>query len=446
MVELKKTQKRMYSVNTARLVLFGIGKKGDLTMISKKRLSEAFAALRAITAPGDGITRLAFSDEDWAARACVIGMMERAGLSVRADAFGNVIGRKEGLDPAAPVVMFGSHIDSVPNGGNFDGVVGVLGAIEVIRSMNEADFQNEHPIELVVFMSEESSRFGVATLGSKAMCGNMDVAGLKKLRDKSGQTLYDVLKARGLDADHIEAAKYDRPVKAFMEIHIEQGKVLENTHTQVGVVTGIAAPTRLQVILKGQADHSGATPMHMRCDSLCAAAQIILEVEKLAAAAEKYPVVGTVGIAQVSPGVMNVIPGRTELGIDIRSISLEMKAQVVHALRAAIDAIAAKRGIAAEITVLTDETPVRLKDEMISFLTDICKESGRSYMQMPSGAGHDAMHWAAVAPTGMLFIPCKEGISHNPAEWAELEDIAAATEILYEAICRLSTKSLQLKA
>lgn len=414
-------------------------------MVSKERLAKNFDSIRAFSSQGEGVTRLAFSDEDWKAREFVIGLMKEAGLTVRVDSFGNVIGRREGLDPAAKTVMIGSHIDSVPNGGNFDGVVGVLGAIEVIRCMETARVRNAHPLEVVVFMSEESSRFGVATLGSKTMCGHMDTVTLKKLTDKQGNSLYDVLKSRALDADDIEAAKYKQPLKAFMEIHIEQGKVLENTNKQIGIVTGIAAPTRMKVILKGQADHSGATPMQMRHDGLCAAAEIVLQVEQLALAAKEHPVVGTVGILQVSPGVMNVIPGMVELGIDIRSISMETKTQVVQALQSKIQEIADARKIPVEITTLTNEQPVQLKPEMLDFLEDICKETGACYMRMPSGAGHDAMHWAEVTRTGMLFIPCKGGISHNPAEWAEIDDIAAAVDILYHAICKLSSKEFQWK-
>lgn len=413
--------------------------------VSQERLATYFTKMSEFTAPGEGITRLAFGQEDWQARAYIIGLMKAAGLAVRIDNFGNVIGRREGLQPDASVVMFGSHIDSVPNGGNFDGVVGVLGAIEVINCMNEAGFKNEHPIELVVFMSEESSRFGVATLGSKNMCGHMSVEDLKKLVGKDGKSLYAVLKNHGLDADNIAAATYKNPLKAFMEIHIEQGKVLENTQTQIGIVTGIAAPTRMKVIFSGNADHSGATPMGMRNDGLCAAAEIILKVEELATAAKEYPVVGTVGIVQVSPGVMNVIPGRVELGIDIRSISHETKAQVVAELRKQIEEISQRRAIPVEVITLTDEIPVQLKADMIEFLDDICKTSGYSYIQMPSGAGHDAMHWAPVTHTGMLFIPCKGGISHNPAEWAEIKDIAAATDILYQAMCKLAQQDFQWK-
>lgn len=414
-------------------------------MISRERLAKNFEIMRTFTAVGEGITRLAFSDEDWQARAFVIGRMEEAGLSVRTDPFGNVIGRREGTDPDAAVVMFGSHIDSVPSGGNFDGVVGVLGALEVVEAMNEAGFKNEHPLEVVVFMSEESSRFGVATLGSKAMCGHMDLEELKRLKDKQGASLYEVLKSRGLDADHIERAVYQNPLKAFLEIHIEQGKVLENTKKQIGIVTGIAAPTRLKVLLSGQADHSGATPMEMRRDGMCAAAEIILQVEELAAEAEEYPVVGTVGIVRVSPGVMNVIPGTVEIGVDIRSISMKTKTQVVETLIDKIREITTRREIPVEITTLTNETPVQLEGEVIAFLDGVCEENGCAYTKLPSGAGHDAMHWANIAPTGMLFIPCKAGVSHNPAEWAEIEDIAVATEILYDAVCRISGKAFQWK-
>lgn len=409
-------------------------------MISEKRLSMNFDKMSTITAPGQGITRIAFSDEDWQARSFVIELMKEAGLTIRIDHFGNVIGRREGTNPNAKVVMMGSHIDSVPNGGNFDGVVGVLGAIEVINCMNEAHVENYHPIEVVVFMSEESSRFGVATLGSKTMRGEMDVHTLKKLVDKNGQSLYNILKLRGLDADKIDQAVYPHELKAFMEIHIEQGKVLETTNTQLGIVTGIAAPTRMKVMINGQADHSGATPMNMRQDALCAAAEIILQVEKLAKSSEEFPVVGTTGIIHARPGVMNVVPGKVELGIDIRSIYMETKIKIVKAVVAKIKAIAEKRNLTVEITTLTNETPVRLKDEMIDFLDAICKEKNYSYMKMPSGAGHDAMHWAHTSPTGMIFIPCKDGISHNPAEWAEMKDIIAGTEVLYTAICRLANK------
>lgn len=412
-------------------------------MISKQRLAEDLAQLASCSDPGEGVNRIAFGDANWQARDYIVRRMEEAGLAVRSDAFGNLYGRKEGSDPDAPAVLFGSHIDSVPSGGNFDGAVGVLAALEAARHIAEEKIAHEHPIEVVVFMAEESSRFGVATLGSKAACGHLSPDDLRALKDKEGKSLYEILAARGLRPDDIASARLTRPVKAFLEAHIEQGRVLEDCAKQLGVVTGIAASTRLKVRLSGQADHSGATPMHMRHDGLCAAAEIILAVERLAAAAKEYPVVGTVGIIHAAPGVMNVIPGRVELGVDIRSISAETKDGVIEALRREIEAVSERRGVPVEIEMLPNEKPVLIDGRMRDFLTGICRASGHSYMELPSGAGHDAMHIAELAPTGMLFIPCKGGVSHNPAERAELDDIVAVTQILCEAVQKLSQKSFQ---
>lgn len=411
-------------------------------MISRDRLAAHFTAMERITAESDkpGIFRLAFTDSDWEGRSCLMQWMAEAGLSLRTDAFGNVIGRRAGRDDALPAVMFGSHGDSVPGGGNFDGVFGILAAIEVMTSLQEDGFICDHPLEAALFMCEESSRFGAATLGSRAMCGELNVTDLHRLKDSDGTSLYEVLKQRDLDPQHIEDAAYTAPLKAFFEVHIEQGKVLEATHTSIGVVTGIAAPTRLRIRLHGHADHSGATPMDMRQDGSCAAAEIILLVERLAAARKDPPAVGTVGVVQVSPGAMNVIPGEVTLGIDIRSISQETKTEVVRDLKAGIAAIGARRHIPYDIEPITDEPPVAIAPAMVDLLSQICQEAGQSFRQMPSGAGHDAMHWAARCPTGMLFIPCRGGISHNPAEYASLDDIVRGTHLLEAAVRRVSCR------
>lgn len=404
-------------------------------MVCKKRLEENFQRLLKIgRQEGGGITRLAFGDADWEARKVIIELMENAGLKVRFDAFGNIIGRREGLGLEKAVVMLGSHIDSVPNGGNFDGVVGVLGAIEVLHCLEEEEYRNDHPIEVVVFMAEESSRFGVATLGSKAFCGKLTPQNLEQYQDKDGISLGQAMQERGFIPGRIKQAQYKGDIKAFLELHIEQGKVLETTNHQIGIVTGIAAPTRFQVILIGQADHSGATPMNMRQDALVAAAEVILLVEELAGKAAHHGVVGTTGVIKADPGVMNVIPGRVELGIDIRGISLESKQWVVDELISGIGRIRRKRSVEMEVITITDEIPVELSQEMVAVLQDVCKEHPYPTMLMPSGAGHDAMHLASLAPTGILFIPCRGGVSHNPAEWASLDDIVAGSEILLTAI------------
>lgn len=406
-------------------------------MISVKRLEDNFRSMAAIGADEDGgITRLAFGDADWQAREYIIGLMEQAGLTVRADAFGNLIGRREGLNPAAPVVMLGSHIDSVPNGGNFDGVAGVLAAIEVVRCLEAQP--TVHPIEVVVFMAEESSRFGMATLGSKAFCGKLSLAQLEQHTDKLGVTLAEAMRQRGLEPEKIGQARYDKAIKAFFELHIEQGKVLETMGKQIGIVTGIAAPTRLKVVVTGQADHSGATPMNMRQDALTAAAEIILLVEKLAGQEGHNGTVGTTGVVKVEPGVMNVIPGRVELGIDLRGIAAPSKLKVLQELTAGIAEIQNRRSVKMDIITLTDESPVTISQEIVEFLHNIANEYGYSTMLLPSGAGHDAMHLAEIAPTGMVFVPCKGGISHNPAEWASIEDIAAGAQVLLGAVRNLA--------
>ncbi|MFA6850079.1 MAG: M20 family metallo-hydrolase [Selenomonadaceae bacterium] len=417
-------------------------------MISQDRLAKHFAAMKNFSTPncGAGINRLAFSDSDWQGRDYLISLMQDAGLAIRTDAFGNVIGRREGSSPALPAIMFGSHGDSVPSGGNYDGVVGILCAIEAVKSMQEDGFQNEHPLEVVLFMSEESSRFGSATLGSKAMRGELTVKDLQRLTDKNGTTLYEALKSRALDPDHIEKATYKDPLKAFFEVHIEQGKVLEHEKKSLGIVTGIAAPTRFKVYLHGSADHSGATPMTLRSDGLCAAAEIILQVEKLAAAQTSPGIVGTVGVIRIHPGAMNVIPGEVELGIDIRSISAAAKAEVTAKVLDSIDTITAARSITYDIEKLSDEIPVSMKPEMICFFEKLCRQQNRSFMTLPSGAGHDAMHWASYTHTGMLFIPCKDGISHNPAESAKIEDIILVAELLEESVKMVSKKEFTWNA
>jgi N-carbamoyl-L-amino-acid hydrolase len=408
-------------------------------VVNCKRLEENFQRLSTIgMQEGGGITRLAFSDADWEAREVIIELMKNAGLQVRVDAFGNLIGRREGLSSGKPVVMLGSHIDSVPNGGNFDGVVGVLAAIEVVQCLEEQQEQHDHPIEVVVFMAEESSRFGVATLGSKAFCGKLSPQNLEQYKDKDGISLGEALQQRELAPEKIKEVRYKGDIKAFLELHIEQGKVLETINHQIGIVTGIAAPTRFKVILTGQADHSGATPMNMRQDALTAAAEVILTVEELAGKVAHLGVVGTTGVIKAEPGAMNVIPGRVELGIDIRGISLTSKQWVVDELIAATEKIKQQRSVGIEIITITNETPVEISPEMIELLGNVCKEHPYTNMLMPSGAGHDAMHLASFTPTGIVFIPCRGGISHNPAEWASMEDIVAGTEILLTAIRKIT--------
>ena len=407
-------------------------------MIQKERLQKDFDAMAQFTGLGEGINRLAFTDADWEGRQYIIDCMNDAGLDVEIDGFGNVIGYKIGTNPDLPVVMVGSHTDSVPNGGNYDGVVGVLSAIEAVRSMIDDGFEHEHTIAVVDFMCEESSRFGTATLGSKAMRGKLTLNDLHRLVDTQGISLYDSLKERKLHPDAIESMAYNRPVKAFIEMHIEQGKVLEHEQKQIGIVSGIAAPERFYVTIRGNADHSGATPMNLRHDALCGSSKIILGIEEVTSMQEEPPVVGTVGIAEVVPGAMNVIPGAVKLGVDIRSISKVARDSVVFLIKELIDVIAEKRGLSYTIEPISKDHPVSMHPLMVKEIERAVTSLQLEYMIMPSGAGHDAMHWAEVAPTGMIFIPCRDGISHNSAEFAAMDDIVAGAEVLENVIKNIS--------
>ena len=413
-------------------------------MIQKERLAKDFEVMARLTDVGDGINRLAFTDADWAGRQYIVDRMIDAGLTVEADGFGNVIGYKAGKNPDLPVVMVGSHTDSVPNGGNYDGVVGVLSAIEAVRSMTEDNVEHDHTIAVVVFMCEESSRFGAATLGSKAMRGELTLDDLHRLVDKKGISIYEALQSRNLNPDGIETMEYTRPVKAFTEIHIEQGKVLEHEQKKIGIVTGIAAPERFYVTIRGNADHSGATPMNLRHDALCGASKIILGIEEIAFMQEEPPVVGTVGVVEVVPGAMNVIPGAVKLGVDIRSISKVARDSVVTLIKEFIDVICEKRGLSYTIEPIAQDHPVAMHPAMIREIEGAVKAVDVEYMTMPSGAGHDAMHWADVVPTGMIFIPCREGISHNPAEFADLADIITGAKVLDTVLRKLSLETTKL--
>lgn len=413
-------------------------------MIQRERLVKDFEVMAQLTAPGEGINRLAFTDADWAGRQYIIDCMTDAGLSVEIDDFGNVIGYKIGKKPDLPAVMVGSHTDSVPNGGNYDGVVGVLSAIEVIRSMIDDGYEHDHTIAVVDFMCEESGRFGNATLGSKAMRGELTLQDLHHLVDKQGISLYEALKGRNLNPDGIETMAYKRPVKSFTEIHIEQGKVLEHEQKTIGIVTGIAAPERFYVTIRGNADHSGATPMNLRHDALCGASKIILGIEEIASMQEEPPVVGTVGVVEVTPGAMNVIPGAVKLGVDIRSISKVARNSVVTLVKEFIDITAEKRGLSYTIETIAQDHPVEMHPAMIREIEEAVKSVGVEYMTIPSGAGHDAMHWAEVVPTGMIFIPCRDGISHNPAEFAEMDDIVTGAAVLDKVLRKLSLEETKL--
>lgn len=390
-----------------------------------------------------GVTRLAFSEEDLKARQYLIDVMKSLNLKVSIDAFGNIRGRREGQFDLPPV-MIGSHLDTVPNGGHYDGVIGVIGALEVIRVLNENNIVTKRPIEVINFSCEESSRFRAGTLGSKVMVGKFTKDKLKTSIDKDGISLYDALKQAGYDPDRLEDARINNgDIYAFMEMHIEQGPVLEQEKYQVGIVTAIAAPTRFKVLIEGRADHSGNTPMNMRKDALTGASALILGVEQIAKSEAGERTVGTVGYVYVEPGAMNVVPGKVELGIDIRDINSTDKKVAVKKVIDLIHKIQEQRNLEIKYEILADEEPVVLSNKIISCLENEAKKYGFSYKLMPSGAGHDAMYMTNVTNVGMIFIPSINGVSHNIAEFSRMEDIKMGTDLLLKATIKLAQEECE---
>jgi N-carbamoyl-L-amino-acid hydrolase len=387
-----------------------------------------------------GFTRVAFSLEDLAARSWLQGAMEAAGLDVIIDAVGNIRGRRAGKEDL-PVVMLGSHLDTVPEGGNYDGSVGVLAALEIVRCLNDQKIETRRPIEVINFSAEESSRFGVATIGSKALIGKIQLEDLKSLSDRDGFTLFDSLKVSSYHPENIGFSQlFPDQIHAFMELHIEQGPVLEEKNCQLGIVTSIAAPSRFKVVIEGRADHSGNTPMDMRQDALTAASELVLGVEKIAKQQAGKNTVATVGYLDVAPGVMNVIPGRVDLGIDIRDVNAKDKDRAVAAVIQLMDKIAAKRDLVISYQQLCHDEPVELSANIISTLESAANDIKRPYIKMPSGAGHDAMNMAEITKVGMIFIPSVGGVSHNIEEYSRMEDICAGAELLLAATLKLANE------
>ncbi|EAX46730.1 amidase, hydantoinase/carbamoylase family [Thermosinus carboxydivorans Nor1] len=383
-----------------------------------------------------GVTRLAYTTVDLQAREYIMGLMREAGLTVRVDQIGNIIGRMDGTDPNAPAVVTGSHLDTVPEGGKYDGVVGVVGGLAAIKEL-KARGSLTHPVELIIFAAEESSRFGFATMGSKAMAGSANLLAWGKARDQEGNSFPDVLKRCGLDFQALtNASRSPGEIKAFVELHIEQGPILEKEGVQIGVVGAIAAPTRLKITIEGMAAHSGTTPMDQRQDALVSAAMVILAVQEVASEQSHKGTVGTVGAIKVYPNVMNVIPGRVEMWVDIRGVDHESIIETLQDIKDAVSTIAEAQETPVAIEVLSSDKPVQLHSDVIEVIETACRKLGVSYRHINSGAGHDAMNMAQIAPSGMIFIPCANGISHNPDEYASPKDIEAGicvlTEVLYE--------------
>jgi amidase, hydantoinase/carbamoylase family len=415
--------------------------------INKRRLLRDLNAVSRIGIGDHGsVTRLVFSIKELRSRQFLIHLMRQAGLQIHIDRIGNIFGRLNGTNPKAPAVLAGSHLDTVLHGGKFDGTMGVIGALEAVRTLKEQKVTLRSPVEVVCFVGEESSRFGYSTLGSSLVAGEVHGADLSNAADAQGTKLEDILSSLGIYRSNLRSMRRDpASVKAYLELHIEQGPILEAKKKPIGVVTSIAAPTRFRVVFTGQADHSGTTPMEMRKDALVAASEVIVAVEKISrrySRMEKGRVVGTVGAMKIEPGVINAIPGKAELSVDIRSITASAKNRVVRLVQAKIREIARRRHVQIAILPIREENPVPLDKRLVHLLKECCEAKCIAYEVMPSGAGHDAMQMAKITPSGMLFIPSRRGISHSPLEWSDPEDICLGTQLLLDSIVRVANEKI----
>ena len=384
-----------------------------------------------------GVSRVAFSDADLEGREYIKGLMQHAGLEVRLDTAGNIIGKRQGSDPGLPVIMFGSHIDSVPSGGNYDGDVGVIAAIEVAQLLYENGIETNHPIEIVSFTDEEGG-----LTGSRAMTTGLSENALKVITH-SGLTIAEGISAVGGDPDRLEEAKRTADeFAAFVEVHIEQGAFLHEEDIDIGVVEGIVGIRWWDVTIEGFANHAGTTPMNRRQDAMISAAHLTLAINEVATSMEGRQV-ATVGRIRAVPGAPNVIPGRVVMSLEIRDLDAHKMQEVFDAIEAEADKISKARQTPitfAEIEVASPPAPT--DSRMRKIIAQSAEDLGLSTKFMPSGAGHDAQDMTHVAPTGMIFVPSVDGISHSPKEFTSAEDMANGANVLLRTVLAVDRGAL----
>jgi len=407
---------------------------------SAARIDEDISALAAITEPGRPYTRRAFTPMFLKGREWLAGRFEAAGLTVHIDAAGNLIGSRKGREPGLGTIMLGSHSDTVPDGGRYDGIAGVSAALEVARALKDQGIALDHNLEIVDFLAEEVSIFGVSCVGSRGISGTRPEDWLS--RESAGLTLADAIAEVGGNA---AAQRTRSDIAAFLELHIEQGPVLESEELDVGVVTAIAGITRIEIVVEGRADHAGTTPMGSRKDALSTAAWIALAVERFATdlAAGEYHFAATVGEFRMEPNAANVVPSRVTMLIDARA---ERRADMEHFLSElgeGIAGIATQTGATVpEPRIISDNMPTPCDADILAALDGACDAISARHRRMASGAGHDTAWMARVTKAAMIFVPCVEGRSHTPEESAKAEDIALGAAVLLDAVQRLD-KDLQ---
>ena len=378
-----------------------------------------------------GVTRLGYTKNEDVMHGAIRNFAREMGLKYSSDEVGNTYVYEEDY---SEYYLIGSHLDSVISGGRYDGVVGVLAGLLILKWIKENNLNI--PLKVVAFRCEESSSFGIATVGSGLITKKLQIEKMKKVKNTEGVSLYEALKFRGYNPE----CKKIEGVLNYFELHIEQGRILEDEGLKIGIINSIAAATRYWLTIDGRQDHSGATPMGMRQDALCAAGEIIIELEKIAKRESVHSSVGTVGYLGNYPNAFNVVPGRVKMGLDIRGVDKDSIDRIDDEIVKFVDEVCKKRDLNYELDNISKAIPVKLDENLKNELSEVATKLGIEHKIMNSGAGHDAMKFWDIAPTGMLFIPCRDGVSHNKAEEIDYEDIILGSKIIFEELKQLNSR------
>ena len=388
--------------------------------------------------PSPVVTRVVFSPADQQARGYVNKLFEDAGLQVRSDAVGNTFARWIGSKPELPAVGTGSHIDAIPNAGKYDGVVGVLGALEAIRALQRSGFQPKRSIEILLFTAEEPTRFGIGCLGSRMLSGTLTAAAAGKFRDPDERSLEDLRAEAGFTGRLEDMVLPQGYYAHFVELHIEQGPLLEREGLSIGIVQSIAAPAALNISIHGEGGHAGTVLMPDRKDAFTAAAELALAIESLTCKTGGINTVATIGKCDVFPGAVNSIPSRVKLTLDLRDTDGPRRDAVLDGVLEACAKIAARRGVKIETEQLNADAPAHCSPRIVATVAEICKARGIMHRSMVSRAYHDSLFISRIAPAAMIFIPCRNGYSHRPDEYSSPEQIATGVLVLAETLARLA--------
>jgi len=394
---------------------------------------------------GTAVTRIIFTADDLRARTWLKQQATSEGFEVRDDAVGNIFIRWPGTDPKLPAVATGSHTDAIPHAGMYDGTVGVLGGLEAMRALKRSGLRPRRSIELLMFTSEEPTRFGIGCLGSRLLSGTLDPAPADTLHEANepadiARTLEEVRTSAGFTGSLATVKLQPNHYHAWIELHIEQGPLLEREGIPLGIVTSIAAPASYRFTITGFGGHAGALLMPDRKDALCAAAELILSIEKHALATGAIDTVATVGTCTVHPGAVNSVPSRVTLQLDIRDTDPNRRESVMQAVRRDCEDLRQRRKVTIVEELVNADAPAQSSPHIIQLLEKICAEDGIAYKKMVSRAYHDSLFMAQIAPIAMIFIPCRNGVSHRPDEYASPTDIARGTQVLAQALAKLASE------